>query len=192
MTTVSILASISILLYYFKIPLPFFPPFLTLDLSDIPSLIAAIVMGPLAGIVVQLVKNAVDYLLHGSYAGFPVGQTANFLSGSLMAGLIGSFYYLRGKISWRSITASVLLFTAAISALNYFLILPAIMNALGLTAEQYTASFAAFNSAVKDLPTAVLYIIVPFNLIKVSIVYAIGLPFTFRLHTILQKRRLAL
>ncbi len=44
---------------------------------------------------------------------------------------------------------------------------------------------------VKDFESAVLLIIIPFNLIKIFVVYSIGLPFAFRLERILQKRSLA-
>ncbi|AZB41328.1 ECF transporter S component [Bacillus sp. FJAT-42376] len=192
MASIAILASCSMLLYYFKIPLPFFPPFLTLDLSDLPALIGAITMGPAAGILVQLIKNMVEYVLHGSYVGFPVGQFANFVSGSLIAGLIGLFYYKRKKVNGKSILLSILIFLSAMYVLNYYVILPAIMNLLGLTVEQYTASFAQFNPMVKDLRTAVLFVIIPFNLIKISMVYLIGLPFTFKIMRIMRKRSFAI
>ncbi|WP_347880545.1 ECF transporter S component [Metabacillus flavus] len=192
MTSIAILASCSMLLYYFKIPLPFFPPFLTLDLSDIPALIGAITMGPLAGILVQLVKNIVEYVLHGSYVGFPVGQFANFISGSLIAGLIGLFYFYRKKLDWTSYGISILIFLAAMYAVNYYFILPSIMNLLGLNAVEYTASFSQFNPMVKDMRTAVLFVILPYNLIKISMVYLIGIPFTFKLVRILQKRSFAI
>lgn len=96
------LASIRIVLYNLKFPLPFFPVFLTMDFSDIPALIGALVFGPGAGIIIQLLKNAADYLLHGSYAGLPVGQLANFLSGSLIVGLMGAFFKKKRRRSTRS------------------------------------------------------------------------------------------
>ncbi|MGD6818598.1 ECF transporter S component [Metabacillus sp. 84] len=192
MTSISIMASCSLVLYYFKFPLPIFPAFLTLDLSDIPALISAITLGPAAGILVQFIKNILEYVLHGSYVGFPVGQTANFLSGSLMVGLIGFFYHAKKTITWKSITLSIVLFLTAMYALNYFFILPAIMNLLGLSAEQYTASFTPFNPLVQNMETAVLFIIVPFNLVKITLVYSIGIPFAVKLQGILHKRRLVL
>ncbi|WP_237417198.1 ECF transporter S component [Halobacillus litoralis] len=101
MSGTAVLASISIVLYSLKFPLPFFPVFLTMDFSDIPALIGAMVFGPGAGIIIQLLKNTVDYLLHGSYAGLPAGRTANFLSGSLLVGLV--FFSKKRRRSIRSV-----------------------------------------------------------------------------------------
>ncbi|WP_305100418.1 2-amino-4-hydroxy-6-hydroxymethyldihydropteridine diphosphokinase, partial [Staphylococcus aureus] len=55
------------------------PPYLTLDFSDVTSLLATITFGPVAGIIVALVKNLLNYLFS---MGDPVGYTEqpNFLN----------------------------------------------------------------------------------------------------------------
>ncbi|MCD7034188.1 ECF transporter S component [Metabacillus sp. GX 13764] len=190
--TIALMSSISLLLYYFKIPLPLFPGFLTLDFSDLPSLAAAFILGPVAGIVVQLVKNILDYLLHGNYAGLPIGQLANFLSGSIMIGLISVFFLWRKKLDWKSFAGSIILFLAAMYALNLYFILPAIMKLLGLSTAQYLGAFTPFSPFVKNLSSAVLFVVLPFNLLKISLVYLIGIPFAIKLKGALQKRRFAI
>ena len=47
-------------------PLPPFPNFLFIDFSDIPALIAALIFGPVAGILVEFFKNGLDYIMTGS------------------------------------------------------------------------------------------------------------------------------
>ncbi|MCD5324864.1 MULTISPECIES: ECF transporter S component [Pontibacillus] len=190
MTAIGILAAISMILYFFKVPLPFFPVFLTLDVSDVPALIGAITMGPVAGVMVQFLKNGIEYLSHGSYVGLPINQIANFLSGALIVGLIGFFYHYQKKLDWKSFALSITVFLTAMFFLNYYFILPTIMNLLGLNMDQYLTSFTEANPFVTDFRTAVLLVIIPFNLIKISFVYAVGLPFSFKLQRILQKRRL--
>ncbi|WP_226577122.1 ECF transporter S component [Halobacillus litoralis] len=189
MTTIGILSACSIILYYFKFPVPFFPLFLTLDLSDIPALVGALTMGPLAGILIQFLKNIVDYVSHGSYVGLPVGQIANFLSGSLMVGLIGTIYYIQKRLNTVSYTISIMIFLTAMYLLNFYFILPSIMGLLGISEAQYIEGFTAFNPLATDFKTAVLYVIVPFNLIKVSMVYLIGVPFSLRLNNVLNVNR---
>jgi len=125
-TTIGILAACSIILYYFKFPVPFFPPFLTMDISDIPALIGAITLGPV-------------------------------------------------------------LFTMYL--LNYYFILPSIMELIGITKEQYVDQFTQFNPLATDFRTAVLYVIIPFNLLKIGMIYGMGLPFSFRLDRILNSKR---
>ena len=189
MTTIGILSAISVLLYYFKFPVPFFPPFLTLDVSDIPALVGAITLGPVAGILIQFLKNIVDYISHGSYVGLPVGQIANFLSGALMVGLIGSFYHFQKRLHFGSYLVSITLFLTSMYLLNYYFILPSIMELLGLNEAQYVEGFTNFNPLATDFTTAVLFVIIPFNMIKIAMVYAIGLPFSLRLHKIIQPDR---
>lgn len=53
MVTVAMLGAVSYILAFFEFQLPIFPSFLKLDVSDIPSLIAALAFGPLAGIAVE-------------------------------------------------------------------------------------------------------------------------------------------
>lgn len=52
--TIGMLSSISFLLMLFNFPIPPFPAFLEVDFSDMPALLAAITMGPVAGILVEL------------------------------------------------------------------------------------------------------------------------------------------
>ena len=40
----------------YKISIAFLPPYLTLDFSDVPTLLATFTFGPLAGVIVALVK----------------------------------------------------------------------------------------------------------------------------------------
>ncbi|MGR9048111.1 ECF transporter S component [Halobacillus faecis] len=189
MTTVGILSAISVLLYYIKFPVPFFPPFLTLDVSDIPALVGAITLGPVAGILIQLLKNIVDYISHGSYVGLPVGQIANFLSGALMVGLIGTFYHCRKRIHISSYVVSILIFITSMYLLNYYFILPSIMGLMGVSEAQYVQGFNQFNPWATDFTTAVIFVILPFNLIKIAMVYSIGVPFSLRLQRIIQPER---
>ncbi|WP_079480550.1 ECF transporter S component [Halobacillus salinus] len=189
MTTIGILSAISILLYYLKFPVPFFPPFLTLDVSDIPALVGAVTLGPFAGILIQFLKNIVDYISHGSYVGLPVGQIANFLSGSLIVGVIGAFYMMQKRLHIGSYIASVSIFLASMYLLNYYFILPSIMELLGVSEAQYVTGFTKFNPLATDFTTAVLFVILPFNLIKIAMVYSIGVPFSMRLIKVIQPDR---
>ncbi|MET3728240.1 riboflavin transporter FmnP [Fictibacillus halophilus] len=191
MTSIAILTAFSMVLYLFKVPVPFFPIFLTLDVSDVPALVGAIMMGPVAGVLIQFFKNGLEYLSHGSYVGLPINQIANFVSGALIVGLIGVFYQYQKKLNWMSFVVSISVFLIAMFALNYYFILPTIMKLLGLNMDQYLSAFKSSNQLVKDFESAVLLVIVPFNLIKIIMVYLIGLPFAFKLQRILQKRSMA-
>ena len=58
-------------------------------------MIGALVFGPMAGILIELLKNVLDYFMTGSETGIPVGHFANFISGIIF---ILPTYYVYNKI----------------------------------------------------------------------------------------------
>lgn len=152
MVTIGMLSSIAYLLMLLNFPLPPFQGFLLIDFSDIPALIAALLLGPIAGILVEFFKNVLNYIATGSQTGIPVGHIANFLAGILF---ILPTYYVYNKIKTRKgMTLALILGTTTMavmmSVLNYFFILPA-----------YTALLH-----YPDLRNYVVPGILPFNIIK--------------------------
>jgi len=83
MIAVGMLSSISFVLMLLNFPLPALPSFLKVDFSDVPALIAAITMGPIAGILVAFFKNVLYWMFSGSPTGVPVGEIANFCTSIL-------------------------------------------------------------------------------------------------------------
>src|SRR5690625_5566916 len=53
----SLLGTISFLLFFLNFPLPFLPPYLKIDFGDVPALLAALIFSPVAGIIVVAIKN---------------------------------------------------------------------------------------------------------------------------------------
>lgn len=78
MVEIGMLGAISVILMMFEIPLWFAPSFYKIDLSEVPVLIGAFALGPVAGALIDMVKILLHLLLKGtSTAG--VGDLANFL-----------------------------------------------------------------------------------------------------------------
>ncbi|WP_159741451.1 ECF transporter S component [Erysipelothrix aquatica] len=76
MVKISILTAMSVIFYYFEFRvIPGSP--LKVDLSDIPVLIGAWLMGPLAGFMIAFLKNLVHFLTISS-DGNIAGELANF------------------------------------------------------------------------------------------------------------------
>lgn len=79
---ISLLSAIAVMLMYFDFPIPFLPfPWLKIDLSDIPALIGGFAFGPIAGVVIELLKNLLILIVKGTGTGF-VGEMANFIIGA--------------------------------------------------------------------------------------------------------------
>ena len=78
----AMLAAVAVVLQYLEFPVPLVPSFLKMDLSDIPELIGAFVIGPTAGVLICLVKN----LLHCAVSmSFGIGELSNFILGAVFA-----------------------------------------------------------------------------------------------------------
>ena len=76
----AMLAAVAYLLAFLEFPVPLSPSFARMDLSDLPALIGAFAFGPLSGLLIELVKNALQ-LLTTSTGG--IGEIANFLMGAV-------------------------------------------------------------------------------------------------------------
>lgn len=157
LVTIGMLSAIAYVLMLLKFPLlPAFP-FLKLDFSDIPALLAALILGPGAGILVELIKNVLDYFMTGSETGVPVGHISNFAAGILY---ILPVYYIYQKLKSKKgmITALVLgtvIMSLAMSVLNYIFFLPA-----------YTWFLGAPEMSTPAMREMIVMGILPFNLIK--------------------------
>ena len=77
----ALLAAIAAVLYFLGFPLFPAAPFLRLDFSDVPALLAAVVLGPVYGVAVNLIQNFIG-LIAGSFAAHAgIGNLMNFAVG---------------------------------------------------------------------------------------------------------------
>lgn len=157
MLVIGMLSSISFILMLFNFPLPALPSFLKVDFSDVPALIAAITMGPAAGILVAAFKNMLDWLFSGSPTGVPVGHLANFTTSLLF--ILPVYAVYRKVSSLRGLgfglAAGTLSMAVGMSILNYYVFLP--MYTYFLNMPEMTGSV---------LMESIVLGILPFNIIK--------------------------
>ncbi len=164
LVSIAMLSSISYVLMLLNFPIPPFPKFLMIDFSDIPALIAALIFGPAAGILVELFKNVLDYFMTGSATGVPVGHLANFAAGILF---VLPTYYIYNKLRTnKGMTAALVISTfimaVLMSILNYFIVLPAYTLFLNMPAM-----------SAPETRTMVVTAILPFNIVKGLIITGI-------------------
>lgn len=163
MVTVAMLAAVSYILAFFEFQIPFFPEFLKLDLSDIPALIAAFALGPIAGVGVELIKNGMQ-LLSTSTAG--LGELANFCIGSVFVGTAGVIYQYKHTHGGALLSCLVGTLAMAITGglFNYFVLLKLYEQFMPM--DQIIAAAAAFVPIIKSKADLVFWSIVPFNIVK--------------------------
>ena len=166
-TTVGMLAAISGVLMVIELPLFFAPPFYKLDFSELPVLICAFSLGPVAGVVCEFLKVLIHLLLKGTSTAF-VGDLANFLVGCSFV-LPASILYQK-RLSKKGAVASLALGTGVMtvfgSLFNAWFLIPRFAVMYGLPLDAIIAMGTQVNGAITDLSTLVLLAVVPFNLLK--------------------------
>lgn len=170
LTVTAMLAAIATALMYVEFSVPFMPAFVKLDISELPGLLAAFSFGPVSGILVCLVKNAL-HLFVTSTGG--VGEFCNFLLGVCLVVPAGLIYKLR-KNRVSALVGALIgsLVVALISIpLNYYLTYPIYANFMPIDAilEMYRAIRPSANGLLECLIT----FNAPFNFLKGIIVTAI-------------------
>ena len=168
------LTALAIVLQYIEFPVPMLvPPFLKMDFSDLPELIAAFVIGPVWGVAVCFLKNLI-HIPFGSTGG--VGELSNFLLGAVFA-LTAGLIYQRNKTKKTALLACGLgsLAMAVFSfPINYFIVYPVYSNLwfggnMGLIVDMYKLILPFSDSLEKCL----VIFNVPFTLVKAIIVSVI-------------------
>ncbi|MCG0276348.1 MAG: ECF transporter S component [Thermosediminibacteraceae bacterium] len=167
LTKVAVLGVIAFfIMTYLEFPLPMFPSFLKIDLSDLPALLAGFGIGPWAAVLVEVIKN----ILHGIFKNQTafVGEIANFLTGILFV-VPASMVYAMKKTKTNAVIGmalGTLVMAAGMALANYYIFLPLYAKIFNLPLEAIVSMGTSVNSKVIDLKTLVIYSIVPFNIIK--------------------------
>ncbi|MEQ8153355.1 MAG: ECF transporter S component [Clostridiaceae bacterium] len=162
---IALLSAIAFILMYFDFPIPGFPTFLKIDLSDIPALMGAFALGPIAGVGIELIKNLLYTLIKGSQTFF-IGEFANFAIGSSWVITAGLIYKKKRsfKGALAALVVSVIVMTIVAILLNYFILLPMYVNVFKVPLGNITTFIATatlpFNlikGAAASIPTVLLY-----------------------------------
>ncbi len=119
----ALMGAVGFVLMMLEFGIPIVPSFIKFDFSELPALIASFAYGPLYGVLVCFIKNAL-HLFVTSTAG--VGELANFLMGVFFVVPAGLIYRWRKKRSTAllgSLAGSLTMGMACV-AINYFITYP--------------------------------------------------------------------
>lgn len=164
---IGMLGAIAVVLMLFEIPLPFAPSFYEIDFSEVPVLIGCFSMGPLAGVLIELIKIVLNLCINGTMTA-GVGEAANFVIGCALV-LPAAFIYKRKKTKKGAIIGLVtgtLFMTISGCFINAYVMLPTYAKAFGMPIEALVEMGSAVNANITDLLTFVMFAVVPFNLLK--------------------------
>ena len=163
LTGTAMLSAVAFVLMYLEFPIPVMPAFVKLDFSDLPALIGAFAYGPVAGVLVELIKNLLHMFVTQSGT---VGELSNFILGALFV-LPAGIIYKRKKNRKSAITGALV--GAVISALvsivsNYFIVYPVYTAFMPM--DTILAMYQAIRPSTSTLLEALIIFNAPFTFCK--------------------------
>ena len=136
-------------------------------LSELPALIAGFAFGPVAGVLVEFIKEIVKLAIKSTSTAF-VGDLANFLIGCMLvlpASVIYQFHKSKKSALIGCIVGTIVM-TVFGSWFNAVYLLPTFSKLFGMPLDAILGMGAAINAGVKDLTTFVIFMVAPINIIK--------------------------
>ena len=159
MVMIAMLAAVSFVLMFFAFPILPTVPFMRVDFSEIPILLGAFILGPLAGIGIAALRSILHLLSTGFSIPNMIGDLASFIAA--IALVLPTYYIFKKKHTNGGlvvgIITGVITSTVVMALSNYSFILPVY------------AKFAGF-VLPGTMTEYILYGVLPFNLIKGIIV----------------------
>ena len=174
---IGMLGAIATVLMLFEFPIPFIaPPFYELDFSEVPVLVGAFALGPMAGATIELVKILINLLINGTATAF-VGEIGNYLLGCSFI-IPAALIYKKKKSKKTALSAMIvgtIVMTVFGCILNAYVLLPTYAAAFGMPIDAIIGMGSAINGNINDVMTFVIIAVAPFNIIKGIVVSVITL-----------------
>ncbi|MBP9988532.1 MAG: ECF transporter S component, partial [Ruminococcus sp.] len=163
-TVTAIMSALAAVLMFIEIPIPIMPPFIKLDVSELPALITSFAYGPVYGVIVCLIKNLI-HLTASSTSG--VGELSNFLMGAVFVFVAGLFYKIRHNRKFAFIGSLAGNFAMAIMCffINLFIVYPIYMKIL-IPEETILGMYQDILPSVDSIWKSILIFNVPFTFVK--------------------------
>lgn len=166
MTKIAVFGSLAGVLMLFKFPLPIAPAFMTVDLSDVATLVSGFVLGPLSGVITVIIKNLINLIIQGTQT-FYIGELSNTIVGSIFVYTAAKIYYRKKtkKTAIIGLILGVFSMTALATASNFFIIFPLYARVMGVELSAFVSMMPP-NNYVNSFLELILFAVIPFNIIK--------------------------
>lgn len=167
----AMLSAIAVILMYFDFPIPFIAPgFYKIDFSEIPVLIGSFMLGPCAGVIIEVVKVILHFCMKGTTTAF-VGDFANFILGCMYVVPAAIIYHTKKtrKMAMISLIAGGVILVIAGMLLNAWYLLPKYSELYGIPLDVLIAMGTKVNASITDVFSFVALAVAPFNIIKALI-----------------------
>ena len=164
-TITGLLTTLSIILQYFEISIPFLiPSFVKFDISELPALVASFAMGPIYGVAICIIKNLV-HVITGSYSG-GIGELCNAILGIAFVLPAGYIYKYKKSKKGALIGSLVGSFIMALASFptNLFISYPVYTKMMPI--DQIIGAYNSIFNVVTEIWHALLIFNLPFTLLK--------------------------
>lgn len=172
----AMLAAVAGVLMSLEFSVPMMPPFYKVNFSDVPSVIAVFLMGPVSGICVEVIKLLIKLITVGTNTMY-VGELANLIAAFLFVWPLWFLYQKLGanrKAAVEALLLSIVIRTACACFINANITLPLYAKAMSLPLDEVIRMVASVNPAIKDLNGFIILATIPFNVLKVGLNYIVG------------------
>ena len=172
----AMLAAVAGVLMSLEFSVPMMPPFYKVDFSDVPSVIAVFLMGPVSGICVEVIKLLIKLITVGTNTMY-VGELANLIAAFLFVWPLWFLYQKLGanrKAAVEALLISIVIRTACACFINANITLPLYAKAMSLPLDKVIRMVASVNPAIKALNGFIILATIPFNVLKVGLNYIVG------------------
>lgn len=167
MVAIALMSAIATVIYYLDFPVPLMPSFIKLDLSNVISLLAGFSMGPVAGVVVCLIKNLIHLVIKGMGTTMGIGDIFDFVTSAVFV-LTAGMIYLKNKTKKGAVIGCLVgtvTFTLISLPLNYFIVYPIYFKAFGGEAA-ILGMYRELMPDVKNIFSALCIFNLPFTFVK--------------------------
>lgn len=162
-TGIGMLSAIAFILMFLDFSVPFMPSFIKMDLSELPALIGSFAYGPIAGVMICLIKNLLHLMKSGTNG---VGELSNFLLGAsfvLVAGLVYKWKKNRKSALIGSVAGALIMGIFSVFS-NYFLVYPIYYNFMDK--ELILAAYQLIFPGVNNILECLIVFNMPFTFLK--------------------------
>lgn len=171
-TITAMLSAVAFILQFMELPFPLMPVFVKLDFSDLPALLGAFALGPVSGVVIELIKNLLHSLVSQS---FGVGEICNFMLGAafvIPAGLIYKHSKTKKSAIIGAVVGAVIMAAFSVPS-NMFITYPFYYQFMPeetiLAMYQALPQTFGFLPQVNSIPQALLLYNMPFTFFKAAL-----------------------
>ncbi len=170
-TMIGMFGAISAVLMLLEFPVPLAPAFIKMDFSDLPVILGGYMMGPVAGLIIIIIKIVLNFAFNGTITA-GVGELANFIySVAYMLPAVLIYKSAKSKkVAAISLATGTIIVSAFAVIVNMFFTFPVYAKLLGMDMDAIVSMGSSVNPFVKDEFSLMLFSIFPFNIFKYSVV----------------------